>query len=181
MKFKSSLFALPALLIGIFYLTPIQMRGQQIQPGGTPLDAGDSKFVIAASQDGETEVQLGAMAKEHAAAADVKSFGAMMAGDHSKANAELKALCAKRGVKLSAELDPEHQSKVDALGKKSGTSFDQAYETEMVSAHKGAIALFEGEAKTTKDPQLKAFVEATLPTLRHHLEMAQALGKTPGK
>ncbi len=164
-------------------LTSSLVRAQttQAKPGGTPLSPEDTKFVVAASQDGETEVRLGAIAKERGTASDVKAFGAMMAGDHSKANAELKALCSRRGVQLPAELDPDHQKTIDTLAKKSGADFDKDYSSEMVKAHKNAISLFESESKTTKDQELKKFVDSTLPTLRHHLELAEALGKSPGK
>jgi putative membrane protein len=180
MKHKSPL-VFAAAFLGIFALSLRLASGEQIPASGKPLDAEDTKFVVSASQDGETEVRLGGIAKERGTTADVKSFGAMMAGDHAKANAELKALCAKRGVQLPANLDADHQKVVDSLAKKTGTDFDSAYTLEMVKAHKNAVALFEGEAKSTTDADLKAFVETTLPVLKHHLEMAEALGKGSGK
>jgi putative membrane protein len=47
-----------------------------------------------------------------------------------------------------------------------------------VSAHKDAVSLFERYAKGGDDPKLKDWASKMLPTLRHHLEMAQNLGKT---
>jgi putative membrane protein len=47
-----------------------------------------------------------------------------------------------------------------------------------VSAHKDAVSLFERYAKGGEDPKLKDWAGKTLPTLQHHLEMAQNLGKT---
>ena len=45
----------------------------------------------------------------------------------------------------------------------------------MVADHKATIALFEQEAKSGKDAELKAFASKTLPDLQGHLKMAQAL------
>jgi putative membrane protein len=52
-----------------------------------------------------------------------------------------------------------------------------------VSGHKDAVSLFERYAKGGENAKLKDWADKTLPTLRHHLEMAQdlAAGKTVGK
>ena len=42
-----------------------------------------------------------------------------------------------------------------------------------VSAHKDAVSLFERCTKGGEDPKLKDWAGKTLPTLQHHLEMAQ--------
>jgi len=44
-----------------------------------------------------------------------------------------------------------------------------------VSDHEEAVALFQKEASSGTDPDLKAFAQKTLPTLQEHLKMAQAL------
>jgi uncharacterized protein (DUF305 family) len=65
----------------------------------------------------------------------------------------------------------------------SGSEFDQAYVNKMVLGHEKAISKFETAAANLQDPDLKKYAEKTLPTLRHHLEMAQdlqnKLGATP--
>jgi putative membrane protein len=48
-----------------------------------------------------------------------------------------------------------------------------------VSAHKDAVSLFERYANGGEDPKLKDWAGKTLPALKHHLEMAQALDKNP--
>jgi putative membrane protein len=152
-----------------------QLPAEQANSSGKPLDATDTKFAILASQDGQTEAKLGELAMKNGASQGVKAFGSMMATDHTKANVELSALCARRGVKLPSALDPDHQKMVDTLAALKGPDFDGPYVNQMITARKAAIAEFEGAAKTTKDAELKSFIEATLPTLRHHLQEAQAL------
>ena len=139
------------------------------------LSAGDEKFVKTAGADGLAEVKLGELARDKANGPGVKEFGEMMASDHGKANEELKELAMKKGVTLPDKLEAKHQQTADKLGKLSGEAFDKAYAAEMVKAHKSAVSLFEGEAKSGKDADLKAFAEKTLPTLKTHLEKAQGL------
>jgi putative membrane protein len=57
-------------------------------------------------------------------------------------------------------------------------SFASDFDSMQVSAHKDAVSLFERYAKSGDDPKLKDWAGKTLPTLQHHLEMAQDLGKT---
>ncbi len=135
----------------------------------------DEQFVKKAAQGGMVEVRLGELAKQKATKSGVKDFGAMMATDHSKANADLIALAQKKGVKLSTDLDPKHKAVVERLSKLSGADFDKAYVADMVEDHKKDIAEFEEASRAVKDAELKAFAEKTLPTLRRHLERIQTL------
>ena len=67
------------------------------------LSAAEKAFVMDAATGGMAEVELGKMAAEKAASADVKQFGQRMADDHGKANGELQALAGQKGVTLPTE------------------------------------------------------------------------------
>jgi putative membrane protein len=84
---------------------------------------------------------------------------------------------------MPTALDSTHQSKIDKLKSLNGAEFGSTYNSEQVNGHKDAVSLFERYAKGGADPKLKEWAEKTLPTLQHHLEMAQdlAAGKTVGK
>lgn len=137
----------------------------------------DSEFAVAAADGGLMEVQLGELAQKNAASADVKKFGEMMMKDHSKAGEELKTLASSKNITLPAMLSDEKQKKYDDLAKKKGAEFDKAYISFMVDDHKEDISEFEDAAKDAKDPDVKAWAESKLPTLKHHLEMAEAIDK----
>jgi putative membrane protein len=85
-------------------------------------------------------------------------------------------------AELPTALDTSHQSKIDKLKSLSGADFSSRYDSDQVSGHKDAVSLFERYAKGGDNPRLKEWADKTLPTLRHHLEMAQDLqaGKTVG-
>jgi putative membrane protein len=80
---------------------------------------------------------------------------------------------------LPTALDSSHQSKLDKLKSASGKDFSSDFASDQVSAHKDAVSLFERYAKGGDNTELKDWAGKTLPTLRHHLEMAQDLGKAP--
>ena len=98
-----------------------------------------------------------------------------MIQDHSKANEELKSIAAKKNIKLPAELDTKHKSKMEELRSKVGAEFDRAYVDTMVEDHQKDVALFEAESQNGNDPEIKAFAAKTLPVLRKHLDAINAI------
>lgn len=135
--------------------------------------AADQAFAKEAAIGGMAEVELGNLAKQNAASADVKQFGDRMVTDHGKANDELKQWASGKNVTLPTELDAKHTALKDRLSKLNGDAFDKAYMHEMVADHQHDVAAFKKESTSGKDADLKAWAGKTLPTLQDHLKMAQ--------
>ena len=133
----------------------------------------DETFVMKAAQGGSAEVELGNLAMQRGANQKVKDFGQQMVTDHTKAGDELKAIASKNGISLPAGIDAKSQSTNQRLSSLSGAAFDRAYMEDMVKDHKEDVAEFQKEAHGGSDPDLKAFARETLPTLQHHLQMAE--------
>ena len=98
---------------------------------------------------GLAEVQLGKMATERAANADVKAFGQMMVKDHTQANNELKQLASQLKVQTPTELDQKHKELVDKLSKLQGSEFDREYMNAMVQGHQEVLGKLRARAETT--------------------------------
>ncbi|HWV72477.1 MAG TPA: DUF4142 domain-containing protein [Pseudosphingobacterium sp.] len=130
----------------------------------------DASFALEAANGGMAEVELGKLAQEKATDAKVKEFASMMITDHSKANEELKAIAAAKQITLPTVPNPDKQTIKKELSAKSGDDFDKAYVAEMIKDHQKDISLFEQAQKTLQDPELKQFVEKTLPVLRKHMD-----------
>jgi putative membrane protein len=144
------------------------------------LSSADSAFIVDAARGGMMEVELGQLAVQQAASADVKRFGQRMIDDHSKANNELKQLAASKNVTLPADLNPKQKEMKDKLIKLKGAGFDREYMKVMVEDHAEDVTKFEGEGKNASDPDVKAFATKTLPTLREHLQLAREVAKKVG-
>lgn len=143
------------------------------QEGAATLSTADKSFIAEAASGGMAEVELGKLAVEKSVGEPAKTFGQHMVDDHSKANTELGELASRKGVAMPATLKAEHQKLKDSLSKATGPEFDKKYLHEMVKDHETDVAAFEKEAKNGKDPDLVAWVKATLPTLQGHLKMAR--------
>lgn len=147
---------------------------------GADLAGKDERFLKNASQGGTAETQLGEMAKEKATNKNVKEIAGMIVTDHSKANAELKSLAGLKGVELPADIEVGQKMVHKKLEKLSGAEFDKEFVQQMITDHKKTIDLFEDASKDAKDPDVKAFADKTLPTLRGHLQHVEGLKKDVG-
>ena len=148
--------------------------------GITPATA---DFVKEAATSDMFEIQSSQLAQERGNASE-KSFAATMIADHQKTSDELKSMISSGDVKaeLPTALDSLHQSEIDRLKSLKGADFSSRYDSDQLSGHKDAVSLFERYAKGGDNSKLKGWADKMLPTLRHHLEMAQDLtsGKTVG-
>ena len=137
----------------------------------------DADFAIEAASGGMMEVELGNVAITNGSFAGVKNFGKQMVADHTKANEDLKAKVASKDISLPSAPDKGKQKMIADLKKKTGSDFDKAYIDMMVSDHKEDIAAFQKEVKQGKDQDIKAWAGGALPTLQHHLQMAEDVQK----
>lgn len=143
-------------------------------PRGALSDA-DHKFVMEAAEDGQMEVELGQLAVQKASSEAVKQFGQRMATDHAKAGQELAQLAAGKGVELPKQPARKTRTEKERLAKASGAAFDREYVEMMVKAHEKDVAAFKRESQQAKDPDLKAWVTKTLPTLEDHLKLIKQI------
>jgi putative membrane protein len=130
----------------------------------------DHEFVEDAAKSGMAEVDISKIAVDRATNPDVKAFAQMMVADHTGANTELTTLASTKNVALPAD-----KTNVEKWSERSTKDFDQEYVDKMIHDHKKAVDLFEKESKNGTDPDLKAFADKTLPTLRAHLEKIESI------
>jgi putative membrane protein len=136
------------------------------------LSHSDRRFFEKAAKSSMKEVQVSQAVLGKNISPATRDFAQMMVADHNKANEELKALAAKKGVTL-----PPPETKFAEKWANNDKDVDDGYLKEMVSDHKDAVDLFKDAAKS-KDADIAAFASKTLPTLEHHLEMVKNLKKT---
>lgn len=143
------------------------------------LDREDRDFLEKAAHAGHTEVEGSKLALTKATSPEVKQFAQQMVDDHTKAGEALKRLAESKGVKVPTEPAMAQKAKLKVLSARSGDGFDRDYAEEVgVKAHADTVKLFQKAAQGAKDADVKAFAQKTLPTLQHHLQMAQSLHTT---
>ena len=139
------------------------------------LIASDVTFLKHEAAAGMAAVKTAELAVKKAERTEVKAFAEKLSKDHTKANAELKALAATKGVDLSNVIDPEDAETFQELEKFIGAEFDKQFLAQMVSGHKKCVSSFETASTDARDGEVKAFASKMLPTLNVHLEKAKEL------
>src|SRR6201992_2811021 len=134
-------------------------------------------FIKEAATSDMLEIEAAKIA-EQKGNADEKKFAGQMVTDHTKTSSELKSMVPDNlKSALPTALDDSAQKKLGKLKDTKPEDFANEYDPMQVSAHKDAVSLFERYAKGGEDAKLKDWAGKTLPTLQHHLEMAQDMNK----
>ena len=136
----------------------------------------DRKFIQEAAEGGMFEVQAAQLASSKAVDPEVKSFASMLVDQHSAANKELVELANSKKVELPAAPARAMRREVEKLAKLNGKEFDQRFMRQVgLKDHEQDIKKFQDASGKVKDPELKAWIDKTLPTLREHLAHARKL------
>jgi putative membrane protein len=136
-------------------------------------------FIKEAANSDMLQIAAATFAQEKGNAEE-KKFAEQMMTDHSKTSSDLKSLVDSGAVKadIPTALDSSSQKKLDKLRDTRRQSFASEYDPMQVSVHKEAVSLFERYSKSGDNPKLKDWAGKTLPTLQHHLDMAEAMNKS---
>lgn len=136
-------------------------------------DQGRMKNIAEANY---AEIRTGKMALEKSKNSQIRQFAQMMISDHTKANAELQKLAQSKNVTLPQETDIQHKAAATGMNVLSGNAFDKAYINFVGQAdHQRTIQLLEDTMNNARDPDLRAYAQKTLQTVRQHKQKADAI------
>lgn len=179
------LFALLAPVPAVLAIGAPAPALAQAAPAEVPGSA--ALFVAKAIIGGMSEIDLGQLAQEKAASAEVKQFAQRMVKDHKAANEKLLAEAKRLKVEPDGSYgtpplkpDAEMQKTKQELSGLSGQAFDQAYMRHMIRDHEKDVALFREQAKEGKDDAVRGLAESALPTLEDHLKQARQVAAQVG-
>ena len=163
-----------ALIAGLGLLTLASALGAQQTSTSLKLQRTDRSFITKAAEGGRAQVELGKLAQGKASSDAVKQFGQRMVEDHGAANQELMQLAENKGMQLD-DKTPKPDRLLTRLSKLQGPEFDREYVKAMVKDHKQDVAEFRRMHSGAVDPNLKAWVDKTLPTLEDHLKTIEGI------
>ena len=175
---KSSVFAAAAMLAmatAVSAQSVGEKTGVNSALGISPTTA---DFVKEAATSDMVEIAAAKIAADKGNAEE-KKFAEQMSTDHSKTSSDLKGMVGSGDINadIPANLDNSSQKKLDKLRNAKPADFSGEYDPMQVSAHRDAVSLFERYSKGGDNAKLKDWAGKTLPTLRHHLDMAENLEK----
>lgn len=100
-------------------------------------------------------------------------------GDMRKTDSGMKKSDKNMSHDMHGTMGKEH-AMMEGMSKMSGANFDREFMKAIIKDHKKDIDLFEKQARSGRDAELKAFAEKTLPTLREHHQMARDIAGKMG-
>lgn len=137
-----------------------------------PVD--DHSFIQKAVAIDTAEIQMGDLFQKQGASSAVRSYGAMLVHDHTDGRRKAEAAAHRMGVDAPEQADPQVAAQLTQLQTLAGAAFDRQARKIAIDDHRQAIGLFQQEATNGHGPAA-AHANATLPVLRKHLRMAEAL------
>jgi putative membrane protein len=142
---------------------------------GGAVTAMEKQFVTKAAQGDRAEVQLGQMALQKSNNSEIKQFAQKMIDDHGQNQQQVDSLASKLSITAPGDVAPDQKQQADRLQNLTGSQFDQAYAKIMVQDHRKDVNEFKRAQQSAKNPEIKQYVDQTLPVLQQHLQMAEKL------
>jgi putative membrane protein len=150
---------------------PVDLNNPLLAPG----------FLAQAASGDHFEIQSSQLALQASQNAAVRNFANVMISDHTRLSQAMGAAVAAARLQPPAPtLLPAQQAALDQLrAAGTGYSFDQAYQQAQITAHQGALTLFQNYATSGDVPPIRTAAGQAIPTIQSHLAMAQALQVAP--
>jgi putative membrane protein len=142
----------------------------------TPAPPAASDFAAMAAQSDDYEIQAGRDALTQAADPRVRAFAQEMVDAHTRTSQNLRSATAAANLSAPQSAISGDQARLlSALQSLRGAEFDRTYIRQQVLAHNQALAVTQNYASAGAEPNLRGAAQATLPVIKHHLEMAEQL------
>lgn len=144
------------------------------------LSGEDRKFVMMARPMGLAEIKMAQIAKDYASDPKIKQFADQIIQDHTSSNRQLMKLVKGSDVSVPDSLDREHEKLIDKLWSLEGEEFDKEFMRAEIRDHEQAVNLYQREASSGQDSDLKEFARGCVPILQEHLNHAKNIAKSVG-
>lgn len=144
------------------------------QAVAAPVGDQDTAFVRTVHQGNLAEIAAGQDAQAHATTACVKEVGEVLVRDHTKLDADLKALAGKLGVSLPAGPSTMQNQELASIREKAGSpAYDAAWLKAAEAGHAATLALIDREVKSGANAEVVAAARAARPVVAMHLQMVE--------
>ncbi len=136
--------------------------------------ATETPFIAKAVQGDIVETMMGELAQKQGATQGVRDYGATLAKDHGAHRKLAESLAKSMRVTPPTAPSAEQIAMYNDLKAKTGRDFDSAFVDHMIMDHNKDINDYQQQYAEGKGA-LPRFAIKTLPVLKKHLAMAQAL------
>lgn len=146
-------------------------------PGSQALNPAEQAFLRKVSSANAAEIELGTLAEQRANSDAVKQFGHRMVQDHSQANDQISTFARAHNVNIvkSGGTERQETQQRDLLRRLSGMEFDRSYIRDAVEEHQKDLKVFQDEANSGQNAELKSLAGDIQKVVADHLAMAKTI------
>jgi putative membrane protein len=137
----------------------------------------DLQFLLAAIEDGYTQLYLGQLAQSRAETEQIKAVGIVLATTQAEENRKLTRLASMKGIALPGAAAAGQKRVAAKLEKLQGPRFEKQLMEEIINVNEHAVANYEAAAGT-RDSDIRAFVEEALPLAKEKLLLTNKMTGT---
>jgi putative membrane protein len=130
----------------------------------------ERKFVEKATSDNLADIELGRLALEKSQSPEVKNYAQMLVDDHKKSLDKLKTIANDQKFPVPTSATTRAQADYDRLAKLDGADFDREFKKLMDKRHDEALQTFQKASNEVQNPDLKSYINQTLPMMKEHKE-----------
>ena len=139
------------------------------------------RFLKEAAAAGRFETEASRLAVAKSGNAGIRSFASTLINHHTSVSNELVHMLHTRGM-APPMLANDQRKTLNRLAKIHGKKFDREFMDEVgLKRQQEDVQLFERARLAAGDPQLKAWIDRMLPTLRNHVTLAERLTPSASK
>lgn len=142
----------------------------------------DAQILAFAATANSGEIQEAKVAQQKATSPAVKKFAALMIADHTKMQADGKALAAKLAITPdTSKSDVSDLAKdgskdlKDLSNKKIGKDWDEDYMEKQIDTHQKVLDKLNDASKSAKAPELKSALSEAIAKVQDHLTQAKTI------
>ena len=135
-------------------------------------------YVEAAASGDMFEIQSGQLALQRSCDPSVRSFAQTIVGDHSRMSDQLMTAANSAGLQPPSGMLPRHREMLERLQTEPAATFEAAFRTEQLMAHREARNLHRSYADEGDHSGLRAVAAQAVPAIEMHLGHAESLPAT---
>jgi predicted outer membrane protein len=179
---------LPSLLLLIFAWlllpgrTPFlaaEENGPATQQQPAKVSRSDRSFLRQAAQENQAAMELGQVVEQKGFSAAARNFAHTLVAQRSRAQQQLFALARRVHMALPLKLSRHDRKTRQQLEKTSGPRIDNIFLAHMATDLDRQYGNYEDTAMTTKNPEIKQYIESLLSEVKRQDQLANAMA--PGQ
>ena len=140
-----------------------------------PVGSQDRGWLEYAATDNQGEIQESLLAEKKAQSPAVKAFVRLMVDDHVQIESRLANVLNQLSVSVPNGPGQKTEKLISELNSLHGAEFDRRFMQEQIKDHEEDVQKFSDEIRSTGSDDIKRFAAETLPVLKEHLALAEAV------